>query len=170
METWKDIPGFEGSYQVSDLGNVRSLSRQVRTIAHGVEAVRVMSGKVLRSGDCRGYRIVNLAGKGTIAVHRLVALAFLPNRNESVNHINGNKTDNRAINLEWLSLSDNQRHAVATGLKKQAKPVKSVSEYETKTYHSIAQAATSAGVAHRTIRKLVADGSKDVNGRSWSAA
>lgn len=85
--------------------------------------MRGPSGKILKPGDCRGYLIVNLNPDGTIAVHRLVALTFLTNRRETVNHKNGIKTDNRLCNLEWVTRTENQLHAVRTGLRRQAKPV-----------------------------------------------
>ena len=110
MENWKDIVGYEGLYQVSDLGNVRSLSR--------INSC----GKKLRGGIRRqtinkknGYCYVSLCMNGkakNYSVHRLVAKAFIefvPGKN-TVNHINEIKTDNRAVNLEWMSLPDNLRY------------------------------------------------------------
>ena len=99
-ERWKDIDGYDGMYQVSDLGRVRSL-----------KFGRV---KVLRSYKNRdGYLKVFLWKYGkrrNIYVHRLVANAFIPNSDESnneINHINEDKTDNRSVNLEWCDRSYN---------------------------------------------------------------
>ncbi|CAB5079545.1 NUMOD4 [uncultured Caudovirales phage] len=127
MENWKDIPGFEGRYQVSDLGRVRSLPRLVRSVSkRGLEFERPVGGVILRPGSCRGYLIVNLSGRGTIAVHLLVARAFLPceELGLQVNHIDGIKAHNQRINLEWVTIKENQDHAVTTGLRKQSMPVK----------------------------------------------
>ena len=99
-EQWRDIEGYEGIYQVSDLGRVRSL-----------KFGRV---KVLRSYKNRyGYLKVFLSKNGkrhNIYVHRLVAYAFIPNSDKTkneINHINEIKTDNRASNLEWCDRSYN---------------------------------------------------------------
>lgn len=120
MEQWRDIPGYEGRYQVSDQGRVRSLARVVKLLNRwGAPGSRRVPGRVLQSGSCKGYRIVNLSVEGnarTQQVHRLVALAFLPGHGEVVNHINSLKDDNRLANLEWASKSYNQRHAVARGI------------------------------------------------------
>lgn len=97
---WKPIPGFEGLYIVSDFGQVRGLKR----------------GHCLRPNRKRtGYLQVTLSRGGVNHyrdVHRLVAQAFLPNPEgkPQVNHKNGQKSDNRACNLEWVTESENQRH------------------------------------------------------------
>ena len=110
IELWKDIEGFEG-YQVSNQGNVRSLKK-------GKEP------KILKPYDNGyGYLKVDLYKNNKQykkRVHKLVAEAFIPNTTEGkteVNHINGNKTDNRLINLEFVSRSENIKHAVNTGLR-----------------------------------------------------
>ena len=105
-EIWKDIEGFEGLYQVSNLGRVRSL---------GHDAWH--KGRVLKqSFDGKGnYLFVGLHKDGKIKqknVHRLVAETFIPNPNNlpCVNHINEIKTDNRAINLEWCTVEYNSNY------------------------------------------------------------
>ena len=107
-EIWKDVNGYEGDYQVSSLGRVKSFK-------YGKE-------KILKPGKgSRGYLTVSLSknkkGK-TIKVHRLVALAFIknPQGKRTVNHINGVKADNRLSNLEWATDSENIKHAFANGL------------------------------------------------------
>lgn len=107
-EIWKDVPGYEELYQVSSNGDVYSL----------------ISGKDLKpcSND-KGYQIVKLYSEPfngtTTPIHRLVALAFLPNPDNKpqVNHKNGVKTDNRVENLEWMTSQDNVRHAYRNKLK-----------------------------------------------------
>lgn len=139
MEQWKDIPGYEGRYQVSDAGNVRSVDRTVRAVAkNGREYLRRVRGVVLKPGRSRGYLIVNLHPSGTIAVHLLVAKAFIPQNAPEVNHKDGIKANCAASNLEWVTRQGNQRHAVVAGLNTQARCVVAPSG---KGYPSITQAA-----------------------------
>lgn len=142
-ETWKPIPAFEGRYEVSDIGRVRSLPRQVDCRdKKGVWRTRGVPGRVLKTGDCRGYRIVNLSPEGTVAVHLLVARAFLPGAGQDVNHKDGVKHNNALANLEWMSKSENQRHAVDAGLKSQAVRVRHPTTGQ--VFSSIAQASRAA--------------------------
>lgn len=155
MEQWRDIPGYEGRYQVSDTGCVRSIDRCVRAVAkNGREYNRRVVGVVLRYGMCRGYKIVNLYPQGTIAVHLIVARVFVPNPAglPEVNHVDGIKANCRAENLEWTTKSNNQLHAVALGLRSQAIPVRAPSGNE---YPSISQAAAGERVNHRTAATWV---------------
>lgn len=108
-EIWKPIAGFEGLYEVSDLGRVRSLKRNTT------------SGKVLTPGLTRGYKCVVLSKHGkhhNARVNRLVAEAFIPNPEgkKEVNHIDGNKANNLPENLEWATASENAKHAILMGL------------------------------------------------------
>lgn len=151
-EVWRDIPGHEGRYQVSDLGRVRSVDHYARTVyKDGREGRRLVKGRVLAWGLSRGYPIVNLFPKGTVAVHLLVARAFVPGETPGydVNHIDGVKTNSAASNLEWVTKSRNQQHAVETGLRSQAIRVKCP---RTGTvFPSITQAAKAAGCRANTI-------------------
>jgi len=116
-EEWKSIVGFEGWYEVSNLGRVR----RVRAVA-GTHAGRIL--KEITVATCRPARLypfVSLSRHGHRVqrnVHRLVAEAFLEpcSLRRGVNHINGIKKDNRLINLEWATSVENMRHASSMGL------------------------------------------------------
>lgn len=119
IENWKDVVGYEGLYQVSSLGTVKSLDRVVSN--HQGSGVR--RGKIMSFTECKGYHRVILtknAKHKSPFVQRLVAEAFIPNpeNKKEVNHLNGVKTDNRACNLEWVTPSENMKHAYDKGLKK----------------------------------------------------
>lgn len=109
MEVWIDIPQFKGSYQVSSFGRFRSIARTVR---FGKQE-RIIPEKILRtSSKGNGYLKISILRK-TYSAHRLVASVFVKNplKYNQVNHKNGNKEDNRAENLEWVTSSQNHKHA-----------------------------------------------------------
>lgn len=117
-EIWKDIAGFEGLYQVSNLGNVK------RLISERVFEERLIG----RSIDRYGYvkRVLSKGGKNhCFTEHRLVAMAFIENpiNKRTVNHKNGIKTDNTVENLEWNTNEENHQHARKNGFFK-TRPMK----------------------------------------------
>ena len=119
-EVYIDIKGYEGYYQVSNHGNVRSLDRET---VNAIGAKRKHKGKVLTPFiNSTGYCYVTLSNgnsRKNKRLHCLVARAFLPNpeSKRTVNHINGKKSDNNLCNLEWATDSENHTHAFETGLK-----------------------------------------------------
>lgn len=119
-EIWKDISGYEGLYQVSNLGRVRSFDRYVR---NGTSNRNIKRGKILKPCVTRdGYLQLNLIKdkkKKVSTIHRLVAKAFIenPENKPCVNHIDGNKQNNNVTNLEWVTYSENTIHAMKIGLK-----------------------------------------------------
>ena len=107
MEEWKDIQGYEGIYQISSLGQVKN-----------IETNKILIGDT----NSLGYRRVTLYKpiKQRFFIHRLVALHFCDGFSEElvVNHKDGNKTNNEATNLEWVTRSENDKHAFNLGLRK----------------------------------------------------
>jgi NUMOD4 motif/HNH endonuclease len=106
-EHWRDIEGYKGMYQVSDLGRIRSLK-------YGKK-------RILKPSLSKGYCSYSLSKDNFVKYfrgHRLVAIAFIPNpeNKPEVNHKNGNKLDNRKVNLEWATDEENKQHAWKTGL------------------------------------------------------
>lgn len=122
MEEWRDVPGYEGFYQVSSIGNVRSLGRIVESKnQHGQTDMRVQERILSPGRNSDGYLSVVLYGndgKVSAKVHKLVAGAFIPNPmgRPQINHIDGVKAHNWVNNLEWVTASENLKHAYRIGL------------------------------------------------------
>lgn len=120
-ETWKDIIGYEGLYQVSDLGRIKVLPREFINIS----GRRSVVNEVIKvcPVNHRGYERAQLTSsdktKKIFSVHRIVATHFIPNPNNlpEVNHKKGIKNDNRVSELEWCDKEYNEKHASDNGLK-----------------------------------------------------
>lgn len=117
MEEWKDIKGYEGKYQISSLGNVKSLISW--TGDKYIKRDKILRGVLNKNG----YLYVGLSKDGKVKkekINRLVAEAFIDNPYALpvTNHKDGNKQNNCVSNLEWCSYSDNLKHAYKTGLRK----------------------------------------------------
>lgn len=171
-EMWKDVKGFEGLYQVSNLGNVKSLDR-TRKDYRGYANIKGQAKKVKK--DNNGYLRVGLSKNGIknkYSVHRLVAQAFIPNMEGKlqVNHINGIKTDNRVENLEWCTNKENIQHASKKGLLKPNK--KKVAQYKISielinVYDSITEAAQAIDRSVTDIHQVLNKKTKTAGGYFW---
>lgn len=113
MEIWKNIKGYEGFYQISDMGCVKSLERTVIKKDGRKQTVkeRILKPAMTKDGYLMTY-LCSSQKRKWFRVHRLVCEAFHenPDGKTQVNHINENKTDNRACNLEWCTVKENNNH------------------------------------------------------------
>lgn len=166
-EEWKPVIGYEGLYEVSNTGNVRSLPRQA-----GKFYIR---GKFLSQPiNQQGYKQVTLSAYGlrkTFAVHRLVAQAFIPNpeKKPQVNHIDENKINNNVDNLEWVTIQENIAWSKAKGIYTD-KPIARLNRQQTgirKIYPSILEAANQSGVCASAINKVLEGKQKSAGGSRW---
>ena len=145
---WRSVEGYEGLYEVSNTGFVRSVRRATTR------------GRILKGvPDKNGYLHVSLSAgnvRRRFSIHRLVAKAFVPGQTElknTVNHKNEVKNDNRAENLEWCTSGYNTRYmgGIERRAKKRRIPVIAYSENEIKVFDSIVKAAKELGVSHGDI-------------------
>lgn len=117
QEIWKDIEDYEGLYQVSNFGRIKSLDKIVK----GRNNYHLRKGKILIGrNDGGGYLMVALyknRKRKDIKIHRLVAQAFIPNieNKPEINHIDRNKNNNSDSNLEWVTSKENSIHFIETG-------------------------------------------------------
>lgn len=169
MEVWKDIPDWEGKYQISSLGRVRSLNFKQ------TGKTKVMSGIT----DIRGYKSIAFRPNGRNSkqkhymIHRLVAEVFIPNPENKpfVNHKNGVREDNRKENLEWVTRSENELHKIYKLKKRSGSmiPPKAVRCVETgEVYQSQCEAARSNGVTQGAISLAMLNGRRSA-GYHWEA-
>lgn len=176
-EVWLDIKGFEGYYQVSNFGNVKSLDRfeyyqreDSSSISKRFRKGRLLTPKI----DRYGYQVVHLRKLGIVnihtTIHRLVAEAFIdnPEIKPTVNHKDCNKINNNVENLEWATHSENTKHAFDNGLLK-VTPVNSFGEKNVafKMYPEVIsemfrlldsgfskkQVASKLGISERTVER-----------------
>lgn len=191
-EVWKDVKGYEGRYQVSNFGRVKSLERKVLTRRKNGYYYNTVPEKVLKptlsTGKTGGYPTVKLMkdNKGkTVKVHRLVAEAFIPNPNNysDVNHKDEDKTNNHVSNLEWCSRKYNNEYGTRKNRiyshpnykrtirdlgKERRKPVKgtNIKTGEVRIYESMLEAEKD-GFYNQNISRVCRGKAKTHKGYTW---
>lgn len=171
MENWKPIPGYEGLYEASDAGRIRTAPG--KTTANARYSARVWKSRILKEKRQKhGNRVdsrVELwkAGEHTTwLVSRLVALAWhgVPTEHMTVNHINGDPLDNRPENLEWTTLRENIQKGFETGLFSSIQiPTALMSESGTNTsFRSLAEASRWLGRSTGYVSDAILKGKKSV--------
>ena len=169
-EEWRDIKDYP-AYEVSNFGRVRKKDRPVTQFGHKEHYTRVMKGRVLKTGILNsGYLVVWLCDGGkkkAVTVHRLVAVAFVDGEGNDVNHIDGNKCNNKASNLEWVTRSENLIHAYRQ-LKRVKPHNQSVVCVETgEVFPSMKEAAKAKGVNAVSIGHVIHGRNKTAGGYTW---
>ena len=188
QEIWKDIKGFEGRYQVSNLGRIKSLSRIVSTGRNGYRKIKECI--LVPRNSTNNYQKISIRiypKRYWFDVHRLVAEAFIPNPDKLpiINHKDNNPTNNRVDNLEWCNQSHNIKYAYTYG---NAKPTsgcfkkgciphnrRKIKQYNKNmqlinSYISIKQASDYTHIARTSINNCLSNRSKTAGGFVWEYA
>lgn len=182
-EIWKDIPNYQGLYQVSDYGNIRSLDHYSNN--HYPDGNKQFhKGKILKPFEnANGYLLIKLYKNGhntTFQLHRIVANVFLPNHNKKlqVNHLDENTKNNKVTNLEWCSAkrnsnygTRNKRISVANRNGKLSKKIKQLDKVGNliKVWPSL-QEAERHGFDHRNLSACALGKIKSAYGYKWKYA
>lgn len=173
IEVWKDVAGYEGLYQVSNRGNVKSLDR---VSEHRISGKITLKGKPVAKSFNGNYYFVNLTKDGKTKrpmIHRLVAVAFLPNPDNSpcINHKDENKLNNAVENLEWCNHKYNSNYGTCIDRSREKKE-KEVLQYDLagnyiRTWKSVAEAERIGGYDHRGISRCATGKRNKAYGYIW---
>ena len=167
MEVWKDIPNYEGYYQASNLGRIKSLLFQNNLNNKKYKREKVLKPKVTKD-KCSRVDLWKDGEHKTYLTYRLVALTFLgkPEGEMTVNHKDGNRLNNNIDNLEWCTRKENIQHGYRTGLYKNQKAIKieNIKDGGINCFRSLAEASRFIGknkgyISEQIIRNRYANDS-----------
>lgn len=174
VEIWKDIKGYDGLYQISNLGRVKSLERYRK--GNGGSLTIVKETILKQSKNNKGYYRVELCKQGIrkpFSVHRLVADAFIENSHDKpeVNHIDEDKSNNNADNLEWCTSKENINHGTHNQ-KSATTRGKDVQAYDSdgnliNEYPSMCEAQRQTGIPQQNISRCIYGKCKRAGGYVW---
>lgn len=163
-EIWRDVVGYEGLYQVSNLGRVKSLERYVKNSKNGFSLKR--ERLLTLTKDNKGYFRAKLSKDGTskpYRVHRLVAVAFIPNKSNllEVDHIDANRTNNSVSNLRWVNHRQNINNPNGCGFGERHYRARKIINLDTKQiFSTIEEAGAMFNASGSNIRAAILNGWK----------
>ena len=180
-EIWKDIPGFEGYYKVSNIGNIMSVKRLVNS---SITNKRLVNERVRKININKyGYQYITLhkKGKGThFTIHRLVAMCFIPNSNNysSINHMDEDKLNNNFENLEWCTTKynnfyNNRQEKINIKLREYGKVIgTSISQYTldgilVNKYNSLREMQRLTRFSRSSVKNCCIELRENYNGYTW---
>jgi len=170
-EEWRTIPNYN-NYEVSNMGRVRSLTREISQLGHMQIYKRIMKGKILKPRKQNGgYLVVWLSKDGTshaVTVHRLVASCFLSKcEGCDINHKDGDKTNNCLSNLEYVSRSENIKHSYRELCHKKSRSKKVMCLETGAIYASCVDAGDALNISPESIYHALAGRNKTAGKLTW---
>lgn len=164
-EIWKDVEGYEGTYEISNLGNIRSLF-------YRNQLAKNKKIRYLKPYLNKGYFMITLVKDNKrllTSIHRLIAQAFIPNlkNRPCINHINGIKTDNRIENLEWVTHKANMKHAVYVLGKCNRFKTRKIICNDNMIFNSITEASKKLGIRYGSLYRVLDKKRNSVHGYTF---
>jgi hypothetical protein len=170
METWKEIKDYEGLYEISSLGNVRSLDRKVLSKRkYGDKMVYLKSKPIKTIVDSLGYCRISLCKNGTVKahkIHKLVCESFKIG-NGQINHIDGNKKNNKVDNLEFCTSKENNYHAFITNLRPDKYRKTIVCNENNEVYKGVMDCAKKLNISHTMVSSHLRGNCKNIKGYTF---